>query len=58
MTINDPLIFYYIHLKVQEVSAESQELMRQALEDAEDEMRRKTELIQQIRAIESIPIIR
>lgn len=43
---------------VQEVNAQSRELMKQALEDAEAEMRRKIELIQEIRAMESIPINR
>lgn len=33
-------------------------MMRQALEDAEVEMRRKIELIQEIRAMESIPVNR
>ncbi|CAH1785078.1 unnamed protein product, partial [Owenia fusiformis] len=43
---------------VQEVNEESRELMRQALEEAEREMQRKVELIQQIRAMESIPVVR
>ncbi|XP_039271388.2 cilia- and flagella-associated protein 99-like [Styela clava] len=43
---------------VQDVNAQSRELMKQALEDAEAEMRRKIELIQEIRAMESIPINR
>nr|CAB3230279.1 RSP4/6 uncharacterized protein LOC100183762 [Phallusia mammillata] len=43
---------------VQEVNAESREMMKRALEEAEEEMRRKTQLIQQIRAMESIPSIR
>ena len=32
--------------------------MRRALEEAEEEMRRKSKLIQEIRAIESVPINR
>lgn len=43
---------------VQEVTEESQELLRQALEKAEAELIRKFELIRQIRAIESVPLIR
>ncbi|XP_065883356.1 cilia- and flagella-associated protein 99-like [Dysidea avara] len=42
---------------VKQVAKESQELMARALEEAEEEMRRKTELIQQIRAMESIPVV-
>ena len=33
-------------------------MMRQALEDAQQEMQRRTELIQKIRAMESVPFIR
>lgn len=43
---------------VQEVNEESKELMRQALEEAEADMRRKMELIHQIKAMEAVPIIR
>nr|XP_033806568.1 cilia- and flagella-associated protein 99 [Geotrypetes seraphini]XP_033806576.1 cilia- and flagella-associated protein 99 [Geotrypetes seraphini] len=43
---------------VQEVTAESRELLRQALEDAEEELRKKFELICEIRAIESVPFIK
>ncbi|KAM8938688.1 cilia- and flagella-associated protein 99 [Pelodytes ibericus] len=43
---------------VQEVTEESRELLRQALEDAEEELKKKFELIREIRAIESVPIIR
>ncbi|KAL9982729.1 hypothetical protein ACROYT_G004813 [Oculina patagonica] len=43
---------------VQEVSKESQELMRIALEEAEEEMRQRVALIAKIRAIESVPVIR
>ncbi|XP_074641757.1 cilia- and flagella-associated protein 99-like [Tubulanus polymorphus] len=43
---------------VQEVQGESKELLQQALEEAEAEMRRKMELIHQIRAMESVPVIR
>ena len=43
---------------VQEVSAESQVLMARALEEAEQEMRSRAELIQQIRAMESVPVVR
>lgn len=40
---------------VKEVSEQSQELLRQALEEAQAELSRKFELIRQIRAIESVP---
>ncbi|XP_033632597.1 cilia- and flagella-associated protein 99-like [Asterias rubens] len=40
---------------VEEVSEESRELLRQAFEEAEAEMKRKMELIQQIRAMEATP---
>ena len=43
---------------VQEVAQESRDLMRQALEEAEQEMRQKMELIRQIRAMEATPVIR
>lgn len=43
---------------VQEVAAESRSLMARALEEAEQEMRCKAELIQQIRAMERAPLIR
>ncbi|XP_069600973.1 cilia- and flagella-associated protein 99 isoform X2 [Ranitomeya imitator] len=43
---------------VQEVAEESRELLRQALEEAQEELRRKFELIREIRAMESVPIIR
>ncbi|XP_073198818.1 cilia- and flagella-associated protein 99 isoform X3 [Lepidochelys kempii] len=43
---------------VQEVSEESRELLRQALEEEEEKIRKRYELIQQIRAIESLPFFR
>ncbi|XP_058694098.1 cilia- and flagella-associated protein 99 [Poecile atricapillus] len=43
---------------VQQVCEESGELLRQALEEKEEKDRKRYELIQQIRAIESIPTIR
>ncbi|OWF41505.1 cilia- and flagella-associated protein 99-like [Mizuhopecten yessoensis] len=43
---------------VQDVNEESRELMKQAVEEAESEMRRRMELIHQIRAMEAVPIIR
>uniref|UniRef100_A0A8C0GAV5 Cilia and flagella associated protein 99 n=1 Tax=Chelonoidis abingdonii TaxID=106734 RepID=A0A8C0GAV5_CHEAB len=43
---------------VQEVSEESRELLRQALEEEEEKLRKRYELIQQIRAIESLPFFR
>ncbi|KFP41619.1 hypothetical protein N324_03483, partial [Chlamydotis macqueenii] len=43
---------------VQEVCEENRELLRQALEEEEEKLRKRYELIQQIRAIESLPIIR
>lgn len=46
------------YLSVQQVCEESGELRRQALEEKEDQNRKRYELIQQIRAIESIPSIR
>ncbi|NWI50095.1 CFA99 protein, partial [Calyptomena viridis] len=42
----------------QQVCEESEELRRQALEEGEEKARKRYELIQQIRAIESIPSIR
>ncbi|XP_069008325.1 cilia- and flagella-associated protein 99 isoform X1 [Embiotoca jacksoni] len=42
---------------VTEVSEQSQELLRQALEEAQEEMSRKIELIHKIRATESLPHI-
>lgn len=46
------------YLSVQQVCEESGELLRQALEEKEEENRKRYELIQQIRAIESTPSIR
>ncbi|KAI1238141.1 hypothetical protein IHE44_0012856 [Lamprotornis superbus] len=43
---------------VQQVCEESEELLRQALAEKEDQNRKRYELIQQIRTIESIPSIR
>ncbi|XP_067335255.1 cilia- and flagella-associated protein 99 [Channa argus] len=43
---------------VREVSEQSQELLRQALEEAQAELSRKFEIIQEIHAIESLPHIR
>ncbi|KAK3705681.1 hypothetical protein QZH41_009514, partial [Actinostola sp. cb2023] len=43
---------------VQDVAKESQEMMKKALEEAEEEMRQKVALIAKIRAIESVPVIR
>ncbi|XP_044151465.1 cilia- and flagella-associated protein 99 [Bufo gargarizans] len=43
---------------VQEVAEESRELLRQALEEAQEELKKKFELIREIRAMESVPIIR
>ncbi|KAL3864337.1 hypothetical protein ACJMK2_006028, partial [Sinanodonta woodiana] len=43
---------------VQEVTEESRELMRMAIEEAEAEMRKKMDLIHQIRAMEAVPVIR
>ncbi|NWV12160.1 CFA99 protein, partial [Ptilonorhynchus violaceus] len=43
---------------VQQVCEESGELLRQALEEEEDKYKKRYELIQQIRAIESTPSIR
>ncbi|NXY81410.1 CFA99 protein, partial [Alcedo cyanopectus] len=43
---------------VQEVCEENRELLRQALEEEEEKLRKKYELIQQIRAIESLPSFR
>ncbi|KFO93043.1 hypothetical protein N320_12600, partial [Buceros rhinoceros silvestris] len=43
---------------VQEVCEENRELLRQALEEEEVKLRKRYELIQQIRTIESLPIIR
>lgn len=46
------------YLSVQEVCEENRELLRQALEEEEEKLRKRYELIQQIRAIESLPNIR
>ncbi|XP_054247650.1 cilia- and flagella-associated protein 99 [Indicator indicator] len=43
---------------VQEVCEENRELLRQALEEEEERLRKRYELIQQIRAIESLPSVR
>ena len=43
---------------VAEVAEESRELMARAVEEAEAEMRRRMELIHQIRAMEAVPVIR
>ncbi|XP_021250537.1 cilia- and flagella-associated protein 99 [Numida meleagris] len=43
---------------VQEVCEENRELLRQALEEEEEKFKKKYELIQQIRAIESLPILK
>ncbi|XP_008947533.1 PREDICTED: cilia and flagella associated protein 99, partial [Merops nubicus] len=43
---------------VQEVCEENRELLRQALEEEEEELRKRYQLIQQIRAIESLPTFR
>uniref|UniRef100_A0A8C6YT82 Cilia and flagella associated protein 99 n=1 Tax=Nothoprocta perdicaria TaxID=30464 RepID=A0A8C6YT82_NOTPE len=43
---------------VQEVCEENRELLRQALEEEEEKLRKRYELIQQIRAIESLPSLR
>ena len=40
------------------MNEESRELMQQALEEAEQEMRQKMDLIRQIRAMEAVPINR
>lgn len=51
-------VIYVSVCPVQEVAAENQALMARALEEAEQEMHCKAELIQQIRAMESVPLIR
>lgn len=43
---------------MKEVSEQSQELLRQALEEAHAELSRKFEIILEIRTIESLPHIR
>ncbi|NXR10642.1 CFA99 protein, partial [Semnornis frantzii] len=43
---------------VQEVCEENRELLRQALEEEEEKLKKRYELIQQIRAIESLPSVR
>ncbi|NXW89052.1 CFA99 protein, partial [Alopecoenas beccarii] len=43
---------------VQEVCEENRELLRQALEEEEEKLRKRYELIQQIRAIASLPSLR
>lgn len=44
-----------MYITVKEVSEHSQELLQQALEEAQAELSRKFELIRQIRAMESVP---
>ena len=46
------------HAIAQQMNKESLELLARALEQAEADMRQKAELIQQIKALESVPIIR
>eukprot|EP00731_Ephydatia_muelleri_P021366 Em0013g1093a len=46
------------HAIAQQMNKESQELLARAFEQAEADMRQKAELIQQIKAMESVPIIR
>ena len=49
----------YPHVySVEDVAAESRVLMARALEEAEEEMRCKAELIRQIRAMERVPVAR
>ncbi|XP_010226531.1 PREDICTED: cilia and flagella associated protein 99 [Tinamus guttatus] len=43
---------------VQEVCEENRELLRQALEEEEEKLKKRYELIQQIRAIESLPSLK
>ncbi|KFV62627.1 hypothetical protein N307_06663, partial [Dryobates pubescens] len=43
---------------VQEVCEENRELLRQALEEEEERLRKRYQLIQEIRAIESLPSVR
>ncbi|NXI68566.1 CFA99 protein, partial [Anseranas semipalmata] len=43
---------------VQEVCEENRELLRQALEEEEEKLRKRYELIQQIRALESLPSLK
>lgn len=49
------MLILHVYIAVKEVSEQSQELLRQALEEAQAELTRKFELIRQIRAIESVP---
>lgn len=51
------LCTHNVYVAVKEVSEQSQELLRQALEEAQAELNRKFELIREIRAIESVPHI-
>lgn len=48
----------HLHFTVKEVSEQRQELLRQALEEAQAELSRKFEIIREIRAIQSLPHIR
>lgn len=61
-TVVHALLFIFIHLHayfpVKEVSEQSRELLRQALEEAHAELSRKFEIIREIHAIESLPHIR
>lgn len=56
-----PVVVVIIFLQiftVKEVSEQSRELLRHALEEAQAEFSRKVEIIHEIRAIESLPRIR
>lgn len=48
----------FVVLAVEEVSEQSRHLLRQALERAQADLARRLELISQIRAMESVPVIR
>lgn len=50
-------IFSFAFFLVQEVTEESRELLRQALEEEEEIYQKRCELIQQIRAIEHVPFL-
>lgn len=49
---------FHAHFSVKEVSEQSQELLRQALEEQQEELCRKYQIIQEIHSIESLPRIK
>lgn len=46
---------FHSYMAVREVSEQNRELLRQALEEAHDELSKKFQIIKEIRAVESLP---